>query len=327
MLGLLTADSVVVGALDLLFVILAVSVLGRPQAWAGYLNSAYGAGAVLAATASAALVGRRLGLPVIGSALLLSASLAALAAGAGLPGTLALLIIAGSSRAVLDLASRTMLQRSVPVQLIGRMFGLLEGLTMAGLAVGAVLVPGLSDLGGSKLALLGVAAVLPLAALAGGRALLSLDAGAQVPVVQIALLRALPLFAELPAPAIEGLAGALVSRELPAGTRLISEGEHGEAFYLIAAGQLDVSRDGRLIRACGRGDGVGEIALLRSIPRTATVTARTDATVYELGSEPFLAAVLGHAPTRRQATRLADARLASDAAADPGGHPGLMLGP
>ncbi|MGI9005654.1 MAG: MFS transporter [Streptosporangiaceae bacterium] len=220
MLGLLTADSVIVGALDLLFVILAVSVLGRAQAWAGYLNSVYGAGAVVAATVSAALVGRRLGLPVLGSALLLSLSLAALAAGAGLPGTLVLLVIAGASRAVLDVASRTLLQRSVPVQLIGRMFGLLEGLMMAGLAVGAVLVPGLTALGGSKLALLGVAAILPLAALAGGRSLLSLDAGAQVPVVQIALLRALPLFAELPAPAIEGLAGALVRRELPAGPRV-----------------------------------------------------------------------------------------------------------
>jgi MFS family permease len=61
MLALLTAEAVVFGALDLLIVILAISVLGRPQAWAGYLNFACGAGALLAATVSAVLVGRRLG--------------------------------------------------------------------------------------------------------------------------------------------------------------------------------------------------------------------------------------------------------------------------
>ena len=86
MLALLTAEAAVVGALDLLFVILAISVLHRTQAWAGYLNSAYGVGAVLAAPVSAMLVGRRLGLPILGAALLLSGALAALAAGLGLPG-------------------------------------------------------------------------------------------------------------------------------------------------------------------------------------------------------------------------------------------------
>src|SRR6185437_4462038 len=137
--------------------------------WAGYLNSAYGAGAVLAATVSAALVGRRLGLPVLTAALVLSGALAALAFGVGLAGTVALLTLVGASRALLDVASRSLLQRSVPVQLIGRVFGVLEGLTMAGLAAGALLVPALTDLGGSRLALIGVAAVLPLAALAGAR--------------------------------------------------------------------------------------------------------------------------------------------------------------
>jgi hypothetical protein len=76
-------------------------------------------------------------------------------------------------------------------------------LTADAVVVGALLVPALAHLGGSRLAVLGVAAVLPLAAVAGGRALFRLDAGTAVPVVQIALLRSLPLFAELPAPAIE----------------------------------------------------------------------------------------------------------------------------
>jgi MFS family permease len=313
MVGLLTADAVVMGALDLLIVILAITVLGRPQAWAGYLNFACGVGAVVAATASVALVGRRLGVPILASAFVVSGALAALAFGLGLAATVALLAVVGASHSLLETASRTLLQRSVPAHLLGRVFGVLEGMTMAGLALGALLVPLLVYLGGSRLALLGVATLLPLAAAVGGRGLVTLDAEAPVPVVEIALLRSLPLFAELPAPAIEGLAAALTPVELPAGAVLIRQGEPGDAYYAIAAGELDVRQDGRFVRRCGRGDGVGEIALLRDVPRTATVTAHTLATVYQLNREPFLTAVLGHAPTQRQAGRIADTRLATGA--------------
>jgi MFS family permease len=316
MLALLTAEAVVVGALDLLIVILAISVLGRPQAWAGYLNFACGAGAVLAATASAVLVGRRLGVPILGAALVLSGALAALALGLGVAGAVALLAVAGASYTLLEIAARTLLQRSVPPQLIGRIFGLLEGFMMAGYALGALLVPVLVSLGGSRLALLGVAALLPLAAAVGGRALLGLDAEAPVPVVEIALLRSLPLFAELPAPAIEGLAAALKPIHLAAGAVLIRQGERGDVYFAIAAGELDVLHDGHFLRRCGRGEGVGEIALMRDIPRTASVIAHSGATVYELHRDFFLTAVLGHAPTLRQADRIAGARLAT------GGAPG-----
>jgi hypothetical protein len=237
-----------------------------------------------------------------------------LASGLGLAGTMALLIVVGASRALLDVASRTLMQRSVPAQQLGRVFGVLEGLTMAGLAAGALLVPGLVHLGGSRLALLGVAAVLPLAAAVGGRALSGLDSGTPVPVVQIALLRSLPLFAELPAPPLEGMARALTPVTVPAGTELIRQGDPGDAYYAIAAGELDATQDGHFLRRCGRGEGVGEIALLRDIPRTATVVAHTAATVYKLDREPFLTAVLGHAPTQRQADRIAGTRLATSAA-------------
>ena len=325
MLALLTADAAVVGALDLLVVILAISVLGRSQAWVGYLAFAFGVGAMLAASGSALLVGRRLGAPILGAALVFSGALAALASGAGLAGTLALLALAGAGHSLLAVATRTLLQRSVPVQLIGRVFGILEGFMMAGLALGALLVPALMHLGGSRLAVLGVAAVLPLAAVAGGRAVFRLDAGTPVPVVEIALLRSLPLFAELPAPAIEGLASALRPMQLRAGAVLIRQGDPGDAYYVIAAGELDAVQDGQFLRRCGRGEGVGEIALLRAIPRTATVIAHSAATVYELGREPFLAAVLGHAPTLRQADRIADVRLATRAS--PGHRDGSAAGP
>ena len=311
MLALLTADAVVVGALDLLVVILALTVLGRPPSWAGYLEFAFGAGAVLAATVSALLVGRRLGGPILAAALGLSGALAAVAFGPGLAGTVILLAVAGAGHLMLEVATRTLLQRSVPPRLIGRIFGVLEGFTMAGLAIGALLVPALAHLGGSRLAVLGVAAVLPLAAVAGGRAVFRLDAGTAVPVVEIALLRSLPLFAELPAPAIEGLAAALRPVRLEAGAVLIRQGDPGDAYFAIAAGELDAEQDGHFLGRYGRGDGVGEIALLRAVPRTATVTAHTAATVYQLDRDLFLTAVLGHAPTRRQAEGIAAARLAT----------------
>jgi Cyclic nucleotide-binding domain/Major Facilitator Superfamily len=316
MLGLLTAQAAVAGALDLLIVILAVSVLGLSHAWVGYLNFAYGVGAVLAATVSVVLIGRRLGVPIVSAALLLSIAIAALAADVGLAVTVALLAVAGASHTLLDVSNRILLQRSVPAQLIGHVFGILEGLQEAGWALGALLVPLLVYLGGSRLALLGVAAVLPLAAVAGGRGLFNLDAEAPVPVVEIALLRSLPLFAELPGPAIEALAASLTPVELTAGTVLIRQGDPGDAYYAIAAGELDVQRDGRFLRRYGRGEGVGEIALLHPIPRTATVTAHSAATVYQLDREPFLTAVLSHARTHREAHRIASAHLAADAAPD-----------
>jgi CRP-like cAMP-binding protein len=134
--------------------------------------------------------------------------------------------------------------------------------------------------------------------------------------VEIALLRSLPLFAELPAPAIESLAAALTPIHLAAGAVLIRQGGPGDAYYAIASGELDVLHDGHFLRRCGRGEGVGEIALLRDVPRTATVIAHSAATVYELQRDLFLTAVLGHAPTQRQADRIAGARLAT------GGAPG-----
>jgi len=322
MLGLLTAQAVVAGALDLLIVILAVSVLGLSHAWVGYLNFVYGLGAVVAATLSVVLIGRRLGVPILSAALLLSIAIAALAFDVGLAVTIALLVVAGASHTLLDVSNRILLQRSVPAQLMGQVFGILEGLQEAGWALGALLVPLLVYLGGSRLALLGVAAVLPLAAAVGGRGLFNLDAGAPVPVVEIALLRSQPLFAELPGPAIEALAASLTPVELPAGSVLIRQGDPGDAYYAIAAGELDVQQDGRFLRRCGRGEGIGEIALLHSIPRTATVIAHSAATVYQLNREPFLTTVLGHASTHREAHRIASARLAADVAPDSPQGPG-----
>jgi Cyclic nucleotide-binding domain/Major Facilitator Superfamily len=310
---LLGAQWVVIGALDILFVILAVDVLHRGRGWVGYLNMAYGVGGVLAGLAGVALVGRRrLVTPILAGVVLVSAALALCALSTAAAATVVLVAVVGGGRALFNLATRTLLQRAVPAEVVGRVFGVAEGLAMAGLAVGSAVVPLLVAVGGTAAAVLGTAAILPLVALVGGRALFALDGAAHVPIVEIALLRSLRMFHALPAPALEGLAHSVEPVELVAGEVLIREGEQGDRFYAIADGRLNVTIGGAPVATKVRGDGIGEIALLYSVPRTATVTAASPATVIALGRAAFLAAVAGHGPTARAATAVADERLDQD---------------
>jgi Cyclic nucleotide-binding domain len=215
--------------------------------------------------------------------------------------------------AVLEMATRTLLQRAVPSQLLGRIFGVVEGVTMAGLAIGSLYTTLLIHLGGPKAALIGVAAILPVGLAMFGRPLLTLDAHATVPVVEIALLRSLPHFAALPGAALEGLARSLERVDLPPNTVVIREGDRGDRFYAVAKGELEVTLAGRHLSMQQRGDGIGEIALLRNIPRTATVTTVTDVTLFALDGNAFLAAVTGHMGTRVAVDAVTNAHLARGA--------------
>jgi CRP-like cAMP-binding protein len=310
---LLGAQWVVIGALDILFVVLAVDVLDRGQGWVGVLSMAYGLGGVLAGLAGMALVGRRrLLTPILGGVVLIGAALALSALSTTAAATVGLLAVVGGGRAVFNLATRTLLQRAVPAEVVGRVFGVAEGLAMAGLAVGSALVPLLVAIGGTATAVLGTAAILPVVALVGGRALFALDAAAHVPIVEMALLRSLRIFHALPAPALEGLARSLEPVRLAAGEVLIREGEQGDHFYAVADGRLQVSIGGVPMATNVRGDGIGEIALLYGVPRTATVTATSPATVLALSRQDFLAAVAGHTPTAQAAAAVADERLHRD---------------
>jgi hypothetical protein len=309
LVALLGAQWVVIGALDILFVVLAVDVLDRGQGWVGYLSMAYGAGGVLAGLAGMALVGRRrLVTPILVGVVLIGAALGLSALSTTAAATVVLLAVVGGGRALFNLATRTLLQRAVPAEVVGRVFGVAEGLAMAGLAVGSAMVPLLVAVGGTVTAVLGTAAILPLVALVGGRALLAVDAAAQVPIVEIALLRSLRIFRALPAPALEGLARSMEPVGLAAGDVLIREGESGDRFYAVADGRLRVTVGGAPVAANVRGDGIGEIALLYGVPRTATVTAASPATVFALSRQDFLTAVAGHAPTAQAAAAVADER-------------------
>jgi CRP-like cAMP-binding protein len=153
---------------------------------------------------------------------------------------------------------------------------------------------------------IGVGLVLPASLLLAAPRLLAIDRRADVPVVELALLRSTPIFAPLGPAELEALAREL--RPVEAEGEIVREGEPGELFYVVADGELEVSADSRRVRTLGRGDCFGEIALLRSVPRTATVTALTEARLYTLRREPFLAAVAAHP---MEAERVVGERLAA----------------
>jgi MFS family permease len=306
---LLGVESFAIGALDVLYVVLAVEVLGHGGSVAGYLNAAFGAGGVIGVGVTVALVGRaRLAPPLLAALLVWSVALACLGlAGSLLPAFL-LLALAGLGRTVVDVAGRTLLQRVASPNALAQVFGLLEGASMAGLAVGSLAASGFVALVGGRGAFVCLAVTLPAAALLVLRRVLGADTQV-LPVVELARLRALPMFASLGAPALEGIARALGHVEVPAGATVIREGEHGDRFYVVADGALDVSIGGERVATLGRGECFGEIALLRDVPRTATVVATAPSRLDTLDGISFVAAVTGHAPSLEAADELVHDRL------------------
>ncbi|HEY3725881.1 MAG TPA: cyclic nucleotide-binding domain-containing protein [Solirubrobacteraceae bacterium] len=288
---MIAAEHVAVGALDVLVVVLAISALGLGSPSAGYLNAAFGAGAAVGGFAALALAeARTITVPLLVAAAVWAAAFVALGAWQTAVAAFALLPLAGICQAVLDTAGRALLARVTPHEVLGRVFGVLEGLAMASLAVGSLLAALLVSLGGVSAALIGVAAVLVVTALVPSASLRRLDSLVP-PHDAVRLLRGQSLFAALPPAVIEGLARELVRVPVRAGQVVISEGDIGDRFYLIADGDFDVSTAGEYIRTRHAGEGFGEIALLRDVLRTATVCARTSAVLYALGREPFLDAL------------------------------------
>jgi CRP-like cAMP-binding protein len=147
------------------------------------------------------------------------------------------------------------------------------------------------------------------------RRFVRLDAALPPPGQEVELLRRLAMFAPLPLAVIELLATELVPHEFPAGTAAICEGDVGDLFYLVVAGSAAVSVQGSPRPPLGPGECFGEIALLRDIPRTATVVADSPLRTMALDRESFLVAVAANTGTRAAADALAAERLA----ADPGG--------
>ena len=309
LIWLLGLEAMAIGALDVLFVVLAVAVLGHGGDTAGYLNAAFGAGGVLGVIATVALVGRRrLALPLAAGLVLWAAALAAIGAISSTVGALALLAVAGAGRTVVDVAGRTLLQRLAQPEALGRVFGLLESVSMAGLALGSVIAPLFVALAGGGGAFVCLALLLPVSMLLVFRSLLAAD-HAVLPIVEMARLRALPFFAPLAAPELESLARSLQPLEVPVGTEVIREGDPGDRFYVIADGEVEVTVRGVHLSDLGRGACFGEIALIRNAPRMATVTARSDCRLDVLDKDSFVSVVTGHSASASALNDLVQKRL------------------
>ncbi|MDR3648770.1 MAG: MFS transporter [Acidimicrobiales bacterium] len=313
LLTLHTFYFVLIGALDLLCVILALSLLHMGPGGPGFLNAALGGGALVAGFVTAFLVGRRHLIRTL--TISLSVAVVALALIDAIPRVAPAILLIGTvglAGAVFDITGRTLLQRSAPSDAIAGSFSILEALMDLGLALGVVLVRVAIAIGGLKAALI-TPAVVALVLIAGlWRKLQRIDAMATVPQVEIQLLRSIPIFAALPAPSIEGVARELQSVTVSPGTVVIKEGEPGDRYYVVADGEMAISRHGRLLQTVSRGDGFGEIALIHDVPRQASVTAVTDACLYALHKELFVQTVTGHAVAASAVRTIVSGHLGDD---------------
>jgi MFS family permease len=307
LIGLFAAQTLVAGALNVLIVVTALDLLDLGDAGVGYLNSAIGVGGLLGALAAAALVGRRnLASPFGIGIVLWGVPIALIGLWPEPLPALLLLGLLGVGNTVVDVAGLTLLQRAVPDEILARVFGVLESLAVATIGIGAILAPLLVSAFGARQAMVLTGALLPIVTALFWRRLTQIDQISK-PAEQLELLRSLPLFHPLPPATVEQLAASLVPVHVGAGKDVFRQGDAGDRFYIVGEGEVVVSVDGRPANRLGRGGYFGEIALLRDVPRTATVTAETDTELLALERDEFIAAVTGHAPT----ADVADAVIAS----------------
>ena len=306
----LAAQFVVIGALDVLSVALAVDVLGMGDSGAGWLITAFGAGGLVGGAVTVMLVGRRLLAPPLAiAAVAWGCTFVLIGLFPSVAVALLLLVAAGLSRSVVDVAGRTLLQRTTRELVLCRVFGVLEGLSMAGLALGSIAASALIAWLSEEEAVVATGLFLPALVVVLAGKLRRIDRAATVPVVEIALLRAVPIFAPLSPPELEAAARSLVSLAADPGTVIVREGDVGDRWYVIADGEVEVWKDGAILQTRSREEGFGEIALLRDVRRTATVTARTRCRLFALEKETFVAAVTGHPLALRAAAEVIDARM------------------
>jgi hypothetical protein len=311
LVGLFSAQTFVDGMLNVLIVVIALKLLDTGRAGVGFLNSAIGVGGLLGALLAAALVGRKRLASDFGFGIFIwGLPIALVAVWPNQAFALVLLGIVGVGNTIVDISGMTLLQRGVPEEVLARVFGVLETVLLLTLGLGAIVAPVLLSLLGTRGALIAAGAVLPLLAVPAWPYLAAIDrSAAAVPVEQLELLRALPLFAPLPAPTLEQLASRLTEIDVPAGETLFRKGDAGDLFYVVDEGSVEVLADGRAPIVLEHGEFFGEIALLRDVPRTATVRARTDSRLYALGRDEFIPAVTGYAPSREAADKVIGMRL------------------
>jgi MFS family permease len=310
-IALFSVQGLVAGLFNVLVVVLAIEILDLGTAGVGLLDGMVGVGAVLAVLVAAGLAGRdRLaGYFAIGL-LLWGLPLALTGATTETGLVLALLVLIGVGNTFVDVSGITLLQRTAPDAVLGRVFGAFEALVVLSMGVGSLLAPVLVELVGDRGALVVAGLMLPVVLVPLWRPLVAIDAASPA-AEDVELLRRVPIFAPLPPPEIERLAKALAPVSVDAGSTVFSEGAVGHRFYVIRVGTVEIVVGGERVRTCGPGDSFGEIALVRDVPRTATVRALSHVELLALDRDVFVATLTHHPASAEAAGSIVAARLPS----------------
>jgi hypothetical protein len=302
------------GLLTVLVVVASIELLGLGDSGVGTLNAAMGIGGLVGAVVAISLAGRsRLG-PAFTLALAgWGAPIAAIGLFVHPVVAIAAMAAVGVSNSVLDVSGFTLAQRTTPNRSRVALLGLIDGIANLGPAIGGIVAPVLIASIGTPAALVVTGAILPVVAVLTWPQMRQLDEGGPVAARRVALLRGQPMFAPLSLATVEHLAATMVPVRFEDGEWLIREGDVGDRYLLIDEGTVEVHQGDRSVRELGPGDGVGEIALLQDVPRTASVVARGDAAAYSLDRASFLEAVIGHGASLAATRSVAESHLAADA--------------
>jgi len=308
--SLFAAQTLVYGAFIVLTAVAAIQLLNLGSPGIGYLNAALGVGGLVGGVVAVTLVGVRRLAFTFGLALILwGAPILLIGVWAKAGPAFVLIAIAGLGLTIVDVAGFTLLQRAVPEDVLARVFGVLHSAFYLTGGIGAIVAPPLINWLGIRGALIATGAVLPVVTIPTFGLLARIDRTLRVPTAELAQLQAIPMFAPLPAPTLEALALSMKRREVPAGETIFRQGDHGDRFYIIDSGEIEIEIDGREANVLGPGEHFGEIALLRDISRTATARARKETKLYALERDAFLGAVTGHAGSSEEAETVVVARL------------------
>lgn len=317
LVGLIACAGLIKGIADVAFVTFAEDRLGGGGGQSGVLAGAYGLGGIVGAVSVTRLIhSGKISGQFIAAGFLAAGSLSGLAVAAQLPPALVALALMGAGESLLLLTAMVTIQRQAPTGVLARLFGIVEGVQMGAIAVGSLAVSMLVASTGMSTAYVVLAGTL--AATIAVLVVLVRRFGDDTLVDDAVVRRLLDdaLFAPLPAPTIERLARAATTQSFSAGDAIVAEGDEGDRYFIITSGTADVTMSGRFVRTLGPGDSFGEIALLRDVPRTATVTPTGAVEALAIGRDGFLEAVTGHPRSVGTATERIDRFLAPDAGSD-----------
>jgi MFS family permease len=289
---MLTSVIFLAGVLEVATIVLAFEVFGSEDAGAAWLNAVIGVGAAAGSVLAVVLIGRRHLAPSMRRGLLLIAVSVSLIPIVGSQAVaLVALAVMGAGWTFVDVSGRIMLQRVIPLGGLSRAFGVLEGTSMAAEALGSVAGAVLIGWLGVGWTLVVASLLIIIVLLINRRALQEADIGVIVPIEHLHLLRSTLMFAALGPAELERLARTIDQESVGPGSAVCVQGEPGDRFYFVERGTARVVRDGMDVATLGTGDFFGEIALLRDIPRTATVEAVSDLDLLVLERGPFLDAI------------------------------------